>query len=146
MASVTARLLDGVVTEITNGRHTWQADEPPSAGGTDTGPNPYDLLLGSLAACTCITLALYCRHKGWTLTSVEAAFEHDRIHADDCRDCDEHTTGYVDLIRSRIEIEGDFDDVQRRRIEQVAVRCPVHRTLAAPTHFEESVTVRSSGS
>ena len=141
MATITATLTEGTITNITNGRHHWTGDEPPEANGTDTGPNPYELLLGSVAACTCITLSLYSRHKGIQLDSVQVSMVNDRIHADDCKDCDESATGYIDRITSDIVIRGAFDDAQRARLAQVAVRCPVHKTLERGVTFEENVVV-----
>lgn len=129
MPQITAELTSGTVVTLSDGRHSWRADEPPDAGGTDTGPTPYELLLGALAACTCITLALYCRHKKIRLKSVNASFEYDRIHADDCEDCDEKANGYIDRVTTRVRIAGDFTDSQRTRLAQVAERCPVHKTL-----------------
>jgi len=126
---ITADLTGGAYVRVTNGRHVWIGDEPESAGGTDEAPNPYELLLGALAACTCITVSLYCQHKGWKLDNVSVEYEHDRVHADDCDDCDSDATGHLDRVRSRIFIDGDFDDAQRERLRQVAVRCPVHKTL-----------------
>ena len=41
---------DGFAQEITAGRHRLIADEPVSAGGTDRGLGPYDLLLAGLGA------------------------------------------------------------------------------------------------
>ena len=73
MSHITAELHSGLSVSLSNGRHSWAADEPVDAGGTDTGPNPYELLLGSLAACTCLTIAMYCRHKGMTLNSIHAS-------------------------------------------------------------------------
>ena len=64
MSKITAKLTDGMAVRISNGRHDWNADEPLAAGGTDTGPDPYELMLSALAACTCVTIAGYCRHKG----------------------------------------------------------------------------------
>ena len=54
----------------------------------------------------------------------------ERIHAEDCRDC-ERKEGLILEIRSRIRLEGDLTDAQRRRLMQIAARCPVHRTLTS---------------
>jgi putative redox protein len=129
-----------MVVHLTNGRHKWQGDEPVSAGGTDTGPNPYELLLGSLAACTCVTIAWYCKHKNMTLKSVRASYDFDRVHADDCEDCDEPKKGLIEKITSNVHIEGDFDDAQRKRLAQIAQRCPVHKTLGQGVAFEDNAT------
>ena len=137
MASITAELTSGTAVQLTNGRHRWRADEPLELRGTDTGPNPYEMLLGSLAACTCITLAFYCRHKGIALESVRASYDLERIHAKDCEDCDDPKTGFIDRITSQVHIVGDFDDAQRKRLAQVAERCPVHKTLARGVVFSD---------
>lgn len=139
MTSITAELLDNYQVTVTNGRHTWRADEPTEFGGDDTGPNPYDLLLGSLAACTAITLAFYARREDIELTSVSAEYSYDRVHADDCAQCDEEHEGMIDRVTSRIFIDGNFDAATRQRLEEVAVRCPVHKTLAAGVVFDETV-------
>ena len=139
MPRITAELVAGTQVTLSNGRHTWRADEPPSAGGTDAGPTPYEMLVGSLAACTLITLALYCRHKRIALKSVTASYEHGRIHADDCEDCAESATGLIDQITSRVRIAGEFDEAQRRRLSQIVGRCPVHKTLASPVRMIDEV-------
>jgi len=131
MSQVSAELTSGMQVRISNGRHDWVADEPAAAGGTDTGPNPYEILLSSLAACTCVTIALYCRHKGMTLNSITASFEFSNIHADDCEHCDDDKTGFIEHITSNVHISGDFDEKQKNRLAQIATRCPVHKTLAA---------------
>ncbi len=130
MTQIIATLSSGTEVELSNGRHTWRADEPLALGGADTGPNPYELLLGSLAACTCITLALYCRHKNIALETVTASYEFNRIHAKDCEDCDDEAKGYIDHITSDVQISGDFDDAQKKRLAEIVQRCPVHKTLA----------------
>lgn len=143
MATITAELRDGAAVTLDDGRHSWSADEPVGAGGTDTGPTPYELLLGSLAACTCITLWLYCRHKGWALEGVTARLEHDRIHIRDCEDCHQKAqSGYIDRITSHVEIRGDFDEQQRKRLREVATRCPVHKTLDRGVTLRDEITVR----
>ena len=121
--------------ELRSGSHRWHADEPTDVGGADTGPNPYELLLSSVAACTCITVSMYCRRKGWNLHSVSASYTHDRVHANDCNDCESEASGYIDRVQSQIFIEGDFDDDQRARLADIARRCPVHKTLERGLSF-----------
>ncbi|MDX1657931.1 MAG: OsmC family protein [Nitriliruptorales bacterium] len=141
MHEITATLDEGyAVTIETDQGHTWHADEPEEAGGTDTGPNPYELLMGSLAACTAITLSMYAQRKGWELAGVEATYRHDRIHADDCEDCDDETKGYIDHVTSEITIRGELDDQQRKRLAEVAERCPVHKTLEKGVHITDEVS------
>ena len=114
--------------DVRAGRHVLAADEPESSGGTDTGPGPYEYLLAGLGACTSMTLRMYARHKKLPLERVAVTLRHDRVHADDCADC-EHTEGKIDLIERRIAITGDLTDEQRARMLEIADRCPVHRTL-----------------
>ncbi len=140
MARVTAKLTSGMVVRLSNGRHEWTGDEPLGAGGTDTGPDPYELLLGSLAACTCVTISAYCLHKGLVLDSVSTTYDFSRIHADDCRDCDLTDKGFIEQITSNVHIEGDFDAAQQKRLAQIAQRCPVHKTLARGVQFEDHAT------
>ena len=140
MSRITGTLSSGMVVELTNGRHTWSADEPIEVRGTDTGPNPYELLLSSLAACTCITLAVYCRHKELALDSVTATYDLTRIHAKDCEDCDDPGTGFIEKIVSRVHISGDFDEAQRKRLAEISERCPVHKTLANGVVFSDDAT------
>ncbi|MDX1619584.1 MAG: OsmC family protein [Nitriliruptorales bacterium] len=140
MHEITATLEEGyAVTISTDEGHEWQADEPEDKGGTDTGPNPYELLMGSLAACTVITLSMYAQRKGWALTGVTATYRHDRVHADDCADCEDDMLGYIDRVTSEITIEGDLDDEQRDRLGDIAAKCPVHKTLEKGVHIIDSV-------
>ena len=138
MARITANLTSGMAVRLSNGRHEWKADEPIDAGGTDTGPNPYELLLGSLAACTCVTIAWYCQFKKLPLESVSTTYDFDRVHVDDCKDCDIPDRGFIERITSNVHIEGNFDDAQRKRLAQIAERCPVHKTLAHGVEFEDN--------
>ena len=140
MTRISAQLTSGMAVQLSNGRHEWKADEPLDAGGTDTGPNPYELLLGSLAACTCITISWYCQYKELPLESVVATYDFSRVHADDCKDCDIPDKGYIEKITSNVHIEGNFDEAQRKRLAQIAERCPVHKTLAHGVTFEDNAT------
>ena len=119
------------------GRHHLSADEPVAVGGTDTGPNPYELLLSALGACTTITLRMYADRKQWPLEGVRATLRHRKVHARDCEDC-ESETGYVDRIERELTFEGPLDEAQRKRLLEIADMCPVHKTL----HSEVVVDTR----
>ena len=113
---------------ITVGGHHLVADEPASAGGADTGPTPYDLLLAGLGACTAITVRMYADRKGWRLRRTTVRLHHRRMHAKDCAGC-ETRTGQLDHIVREMQFEGELSDDQRARLLDIAERCPVHRTL-----------------
>jgi len=129
----------GFAQEIVVGAHRLAADEPTSVGGTDTGPNPYDLLLASLGSCTSMTVALYARRKGWPLEGVTVRLRHSRIHAADCADC-ETREGMIDRIERDIELAGALTAEQRARLLEIAGRCPVHRTLVSEIDIRTRLT------
>jgi len=105
--------------------HFLRADEPLKYGGSDLGPTPYDLLLMSLGACTSMTLRMYANRKKLPLEDVEVRLLHERVHAEDCVDCEQK----IERITRRITLRGDLDAAQRQRLLEIADRCPVHRTL-----------------
>lgn len=121
---------DGFVQEIIAGPHHLRSDEPTSVGGTDTGPTPYDLLLGALGSCTSMTMAMYARRKKWPLERVTVHLRHSRLHAEDCAAC-ETQDARLTVIDRQIALEGSLDDDQRARLLAIANRCPVHLTLSA---------------
>ena len=132
---VTVRTGKSLYTEISANGHTLVADEPENLGGTDTGPNPYDYLVGALGACTAMTLRMYADRKGWPLESVTVRLGHEKIHARDCESC-ETENGRIDRIGIDIELEGDLEESQREKLLEIADKCPVHRTLDSETLIE----------
>jgi len=114
--------------EIDVGKHRLSADEPLNAGGTDTGPSPYDLLLAGLGACTSMTIRMYADLKQIPLENVTVRLKHDKVHAQDCAEC-ETQEGKIDRIDREIELAGRLDEAQRAKLLEIANKCPVHRTL-----------------
>ena len=114
--------------EIMSGPHRFLADEPVKAGGLDSGPGPYDLLLASLGACTSMTLRLYADNKKLPLQRVSVRLTHNKIHAEDCLNC-ETKEGMIDRIDRNITLEGVLSADERKRLMEIADKCPVHRTL-----------------
>lgn len=115
--------------DIEAGQHRLIADEPPEAGGGDAGPDPYAYLLAALGACTTMTLRLYADHKKWPLEQASVRLNHRKVHAKDCEDC-ETRDGKIDWIERSLVLKGSrLSSDQRRRLVEIAERCPVHRTL-----------------
>lgn len=110
------------------GRHVLIADEPENVGGTDTGPGPYDFLLTALGACTAMTVRMYADFKNIPLDKIRVTLKHDKIHAEDCEEC-ETKTGKLDHISRDLHFSGDLTDEQRAKLLEIADKCPVHRTL-----------------
>jgi putative redox protein len=120
------------------GPHHLTADEPIAAGGQDTGPGPYDFLLAGLGACTSMTMRMYADRKSLPLDRVTVTLKHSKIHAKDCEEC-ETREGMLDQIERDISIEGELDAEQRKRLMEIADKCPVHRTL----HSEIRIVTRA---
>lgn len=129
---VTARNEVGYQVEIEAAGHHLHADERPDEGPT-TGPNPYALLLSSLAACKAMTVRMYANRKEWPLDAVNVSLSIHKIYAKDCHDCESDDDAKVDIIEEQLSFEGDLTDEQRDRLAWIADRCPVHRTLTSET-------------
>src|SRR6266536_1146632 len=140
--TVTVHGLSGNVftTTVTAGRHRLAADEPVDLGGADTGITPYDLLLASLGSCTVMTVRIYARRRGYPLTGATVTLSHDRIHAEDCANC-ETSVGFLDHITREIALAGDLTPEQRADLMRIADRCPVHRTLTSEIVIETAEVV-----
>lgn len=115
---------------VSIGPHQMVADEPLAAGGDDSGPGPYDYVLAGLGACTSMTMRMYADRKSLPLERVTVTLDHSKIHAEDCAEC-ETRTGMLDQIERVISIEGALDAEQRKKLMEIADKCPVHRTLTS---------------
>jgi putative redox protein len=121
---------------------TWSADEPFDVGGDNTGPNPYELLLSGLGACTSMTLRLYAERKGWDIGPTSVQLHMDRVHVTDAGDA-ENPAKQVDRIVREITLDpgalGTLTDEQRDSLLKIANKCPVHRTLEPAILIETSL-------
>ncbi len=123
-------------TEVHTRTHRFIADEPKSYGGDDSGPTPYDLLNAALGTCTAMTMKMYADKKGWPLEGVTVQVTHERNHRDECDHVEAMKEGrQMQALNRRIELHGDaLDEDQRRKIVEIADKCPVHRTLEGDLH------------
>ena len=129
-------------TEVHTSNHSFVADEPRSYGGDDSGPTPYDLLNAALGTCTAMMMKMYADRKGWPLEGVTVEVTHERNHADRCDHAEAMAEGTkMQALNRRIAVHGDaLDADQRRRIIEIADKCPVHRTLEGELHVHTEST------
>ncbi|MDO6517195.1 bifunctional alpha/beta hydrolase/OsmC family protein [Zobellia uliginosa] len=119
---------DGFSTQMKVGNHFFTADEPVDVGGNDFGPSPYELVSAGLSACTAMTVQMYAKRKAWVIDNIEVHTSHNRSHVADCQDC-ESDDSKIDTFEREIKLTGPLDEKQKKRILQIADKCPVHKTL-----------------
>jgi putative redox protein len=139
MSDVTVTSLTNLRNEVRYGGHTLITDEPLDVGGEDAGPDPYTLLLAALGSCISMTTMLYARRKAWRVERVSVRLRQQRIHSKDCQEC-EQTGGFVHRIERSVNIEGNLTDDQRVRLQEIAHKCPVHKTLTSQILITEMKT------
>jgi putative redox protein len=77
-----------------------------------------------------MTMRLYADRKSLPLERATVTLSHSKIHAQDCAEC-ETKEGLLDQIEVVIGLEGTLDPEQRKRVLEIADKCPVHRTLTS---------------
>ncbi len=135
VVTVRSRAESKFTQDIMTEHHHVVADEPLSAKGDNMGMNPYEFLLAGLGACTSMTLGMYAAHKDIPLEGVEVKLKHKKIHAEHCVDC-ESGSAKIDTISKIITLYGPLTDEQKKRLYQIAEKCPVNRTLKSDIHME----------
>jgi len=140
MSEVVVTSLTNLQNEVRYGRdHVLITDEPREAGGDDAGPDPYTLLLSALGSCISMTTTLYAQRKGWPLEKVIVRLRQNRVHAKDCKQCAADADGFIHSIERDVKFEGELTDEQINRLQEIAHKCPVHKTLTSPIVISEMV-------
>ena len=132
MSDVIVTSLSNLQNEVTYGDgRTLTTDEPAALGGDDAGPDPYTLLLAALGSCISMTVTLYARRKSWPVERVTVRLRHRCIHARDCAECETKDDSFVHRIERAVNVEGDLTPEQHTRLQEIAHKCPVHKTLTS---------------
>ena len=138
MNEVIVTSLGNLRNDVTYGDgHSLITDEPAIAGGDGAGPDPYTLLLGGLGSCISMTVMLYARRKDWPVERVTVRLRQKRIHGKDCAECEDKPEGFVHRIERSVTVEGNLSEEQQARLQEIAHKCPVHRSLTSPIIITE---------
>ena len=79
-----------------------------------------------------MTVMLYARRKNWPVERVTVRLRQKRIHGKDCTECEEKPEGFVHRIERSVTFEGNLTAEQHARLQEIAHKCPVHKTLTSP--------------
>ena len=123
-----ARQLEKFRHDVKMRTHQLTADEPIDDGGDDDGPSPQELLAASLASCTAITMEMYAKRKGWDVAGLAVDVEYSPAE----RGCPTR----FELV---MKLPAHLSEDQVEKLQVIAAKCPVHRTLEGEVHFEERV-------
>lgn len=147
MSEVIVTSLGNLRNEVRYGAgHVLITDEPVAAGGEDAGPDPYTLLLAALGSCISMTTMLYARRKAWPVERVTVRLRQQRIHGKDCQECEQKTDSFVHRIERSVSLEGALTEEQLTRLQEIAHKCPVHKTLTSPIIVTEMKNESEGGS
>jgi putative redox protein len=124
----TAQQLENFRHDVKVRSHTITADEPRDHGGGDSGPSPQELLAASLASCTAVTMEMYAKRKGWEVAGLTVDCEYTPAE----RGC----LTRFDVV---MKMPAHLSDEQVERLQAIAAKCPVHRTLEGEVAFAERV-------
>ena len=114
--------------EVKVRKHELTADEPEESGGDDLGPSPQELLAASLASCTAVTIEMYARRKSWDVSGLQVECRYAPAE----RGCPTR----FELV---LKMPARLEEAQIERLQAIAAKCPVHRTLDGEVMFEERV-------
>jgi putative redox protein len=123
-----AQQLENLRHDVRVRSHTITADEPRDHGGEDTGPSPQELLAASLASCTAITMEMYAKRKGWNVAGLTVNVEYAPAERG-------HPTHFGLVMK----MPAHLSEEQVERLQVIAAKCPVHRTLEGEVAFDERV-------
>lgn len=119
--------------EIKAGNHTFLSDATKEFGGGEAGPNPHELLLGALGACTTITIQMYSQRKGWNVKNISVNVKEETIE-------DPNNAGKkLSSIVREIKIEGDLTEEQIESLKVIADKCPIHKIIDGPSQIKTTL-------
>ena len=122
------------VQEIEAGPHNLVSDVSEELGGGQKGPNPHQLMLSSLGACTSITVQMYAQRKGWKLEDVTINLTEEKVPDP------ENPSRTMPKIVREITLTGDLSEEEIAQLTKIADKCPIHKLMTGPKEIATNVT------
>ncbi len=134
--------IDGVACHVNIRQHELAIDEPAALGGTDTGPNPVELVLAALGTCQAITYRIWAGLLGIQLDEVRFETEGD-IDIAGLLGLREGVRPGFGEIRHRVILVGPESEARYQELMAVVdEHCPVLDIVANPVPVERVLEVR----
>lgn len=114
--------------QIKAGLHTFSSDAPKAVGGAEVAPDPHELLLGALGACTSITMQMYAKRKGWDLKEVTVKVSEEKGEQS------------ASKISREITVGGDLAPDQVEALKAIAEKCPIHKLLSSGSQITTAIS------
>lgn len=124
---------DNYKQEILAGRHKFLSDATAAVGGGEAGPDPHELLLGALGACTSITLEMFAKRRGWSLEGVAVKLSEEKV------DDPDEPGRQITRITRQIEVKGDLSAEQLDALKVAADKCLIHKLIIGPKQIETTL-------
>jgi putative redox protein len=118
--------------DINTGKYKINADAPKAVGGEETAPDPHELLLAALGACSSITMQMYAKRKGYPLDAVNIELSESK---------QEDAPGQTTVVISKsIKVSGDLTDEQVNDLKAIADKCPVHKLISGNKQINTTIS------
>lgn len=137
--SAESRLEDGFQSKVNIRNFEFASDEPEKLGGTNTGPNPVEYVLGALAACQEIVVKTHAALLNIDVNAVEVTVNGD-IDLNGFLNLSDARAGFQSISFNTV-IDTDEQDSQKldKLKELTFNQCPVLDIIQNPVPVEGTV-------
>lgn len=127
--------------EVQTRGFVFNVDEPVELGGTNTGPNPVEYIIGAYAGCLNVVGHMIAQEMGFTLDSLRIHVEGSLDPAGFMGKDPSVRPGYKE-IRVTFDVASSASrEMLDEWLEAVSERCPVGDNLKNPTPIKTKMNV-----
>ncbi|HCL90285.1 MAG TPA: peroxiredoxin [Candidatus Atribacteria bacterium] len=133
--------LEGFKTETEVRKFKVGIDEPLELKGTNTAPNPVEMILTALGGCVAVTYRAYARKFGVEIEGLTINLEGDTVHGGWTDKEGRERRGFKQ-IRYEVKIKTNAPEEKIQQLHKlVKEKCSVSDMLINPTNVKGSVSI-----